>query len=253
MFNKVVDSGIDFALISNGAIFREGLIEALMNATWCRFSIDAGSEENYAKIREVSPKTFHKVQENIKKLTDAKKTNGSNVTIGTGFVVTPSSFHEIYEAIKISHSLGVDNIRVGYYRESGLYKTPDFDEHVKAQLEQAKKDFNSENFKVIDRYSTTSENISSGSPDYDFCGYQHFSTWIAGDFNVYRCCVTAYNPHGYVGSLKNQRFKEMWDSEFTKEKLSKFKASSCAHCIYNDKNKSINYLLKQDPAHTNFL
>ena len=78
-------------------------------------------------------------------------------------------------------------------------------------------------------------------------------TYIGADLSVYRCCNTAYNPHGYLGSLKDQRFIEMWNSDEKRERIASFNASSCERCMFNNKNRVINYALETAPEHVDFV
>jgi len=251
IFNSVLDNGMSFGLITNGAVFRKGFEDVVLRGTWCRFSLDAGNSKTYSSVREVPEPTFQKVLDNIKKLTKKKREIGSQTTIGVSFIVTDQNYNEIYDAARIVSKLGVDYFRVGYYRTDDGFTAGDF-EISKKLIDKSINDFSTKDFKVLDRYTTSSKNMD-GPPDYEFCGYQHVSTWIAADYNVYRCCVTSYDKHGLIGSLKNQSFKDLWDSDVKRKKFDKFNARSCSQCIYNDKNRAINYLLEKDPKHVNFV
>jgi len=251
IFKKSLDEGIDVALITNGNLIKKGFIDQVLRMSWCRFSLDAGTSKSYSKIREVHPNTFNKVINNIKKIADEKRVRNSETTLGVSFIVTEENYLEVYKAAKISSTLGVDYFRVGYYRTDEGFVAGNY-EKVCSQIAKAKKDFTSNDFKVIDRYAEASDNID-GRPDYKFCGYQHISTWISADYNLYRCCVTSYDDHGLIGSIKDQSFKDLWESDERKDKMKKFNAKSCSQCIYNNKNKTINYLLKDMKDHVNFM
>ena len=256
IFKKVVDSGLELALISNGNVMRKGFVETILRASWCRFSIDASTPETYSKIREVSKNTFHKVLKNIEGLVEARQQNkDSNLVIGTSFIVTEDNFNELYDAVKIISELGVDNIRVAYYWTDKGFVTDQY-KSVCKQIRKAKRDFESDNFKIIDRFTLESRGDTPNTPqrpDYDYCGYQHVSTWISPDYNLYRCCVTAYDDSGLIGSIRNTSFKQLWESEIKKEKMKNFSAKSCSHCIYNGKNKVMNFILDEDNKHINFM
>ena len=251
IFSAVLDGDMDFGLITNGVLFKEGFEDIILKSTWCRFSLDAGNAKTYSKIRETPESTFDKVLENIRRLTEKKKQINSETTLGLSFIVTDENYSEIYDAAKISSELGVDYFRIGYYRTDEGFTAGDF-EKSKNLIENATKDFTRKDFTIIDRYTTSSKNMD-GPPDYKFCGYQQVSTWIAADYNVYRCCVTSYDKHGLVGSLKNQSFKELWNSEEKRKKFDDFNAKSCVQCIYNDKNRAINFLIEKEPEHKNFI
>ena len=251
IFNKVLDGGMDLGLITNGSIFKKGFTDAVLRGSWCRFSLDAGSAKTYSTIREVPEKTFKRVLGNIAGMALKKKSIGSTTTLGVSFIVTDQNFNEVYDAAKISSELGVDYFRIGYYRTDEGFTAGDFKE-TSNQIKKAAEDFSRHDFRIIDRYTEASKNID-GRPDYDFCAYQHVSTWIAADYNVYRCCVTSYDDHGLIGSIKDQSFKQLWGSEDKKRKMECFNARSCNQCIYNVKNKVLNYIAGKKPPHANFM
>lgn len=251
IFNKVHELGIDAGLITNGALFRKGFVDSVLKFSWCRFSLDAGNAKTYAKIREIPESTFDKVLKNISKLVSKRKAVNSNTTIGISFVVTEQNYLEVYDAAKIASDLGVHYFRVAYYRTDEGFVSGDYDK-VCIDIGRAMHDFNRAEFKVIDRFSEASLNIDS-TPDYSFCAYQNVSTWISADYNVYRCCVTSYDDHGLLGSIKNQSFKDLWDSDDKKQKISCFDAKSCKQCIYNNKNKVLNYIIDKKASHINFM
>ena len=107
------------------------------------------------------------------------------------------------------------------------------------------------NFKVFNMFGERMSDLVQQFPDYSFCGYQHFVTYIGADQNVYRCCNTAYNPRGFLGSLENQSFYDLWME--AKDKLEDFDARRCPRCMFNTKNRRIAYALESSPAHVNFL
>jgi len=251
IFNSVLDSGINLGLITNGVKFKPGFMDAMMRATWCRFSVDAGNKKTYADTRRVSETMYDTVIKNIGKLVNKRSQENSDLTIGMSFVVTDQNYSEIYDAAKIASELGVDYLRVAYYRTDEGFVAGDFDKATEL-INKSISDFQRDGFSVLDQYTGSSKNID-GRPDYKFCAYQHVSTWIAADYNVYRCCVTSYDEHGLIGSIKEQSFKDLWFSETKKEKFDNFNAKSCTHCIYNNKNKLLNYITDADPNHVNFI
>lgn len=251
IFNKAINEGLDVGVITNGYLMRGGFTDTILKSMWCRFSLDAGTSKSYSMIREVPETAFNTVLNNIKHIATQKKEQGSETTLGVSFIVTEENYLEVFKAAKIVSTLGVDYFRVGYYRTDEGFVTGNY-EKVCSQLNEAKKAFETTDFKISDRFSEASENINE-QPDYRFCGYQHISTWISADYNLYRCCVTSYDEHGLIGSIKNQSFKDLWDSNEKLEKMKNFNAKSCSQCIYNNKNKVINYLLKDKKDHINFM
>ena len=255
LFQHTLDRGMDLALVTNGTVMREGVPEILAQGKWVRFSVDAGNAESYSQIREVPITYFDKTLDNIKKVVKARSENPeSELVIGVGFVVVKENWTEIYDAVEKYSKLGVDNVRI-----SAVFTPEDFDyfeefyEEAKALAQKAKDDFETEEFKVFNLFGDRIGDLVLQRPDYDFCSYMHLNTYIGGDLNVYTCCNNAYNDHGDMGSLKEQRFIDYWLSEGKKEKYAKFKAPSCERCMFNNKNKFINYMLEDNPVHVNYI
>jgi len=255
IFQYTIDRGLDLALVSNGTVMREGVPEILAKGKWARFSVDAGNATSYSKIREVPEKYFQRTLDNIKKVVDARaKEPNSELVIGIGFVVTKDNWREIYEGVETFSKLGVDNARI-----SAVFTPEDFDYHkniyedAKILTIQAKKDFETEKFKVFNLFGDRISDLQHQSPDYEFCPYMHLNTYIGGDLKVYTCCNNAYNDHGEMGSLENQRFIDYWLSQQKVKKYSKFKASSCERCMFNNKNRFINYMIEDNPVHVNYI
>ena len=134
-----------------------------------------------------------------------------------------------------------------------LITLPEFYEEAKALAQKAKDDFETDEFKVFNLFGDRLGDLELKKPDYDFCSYMHLNTYIGGDLKVYTCCNNAYNDHGDMGSLQDQRFIDYWQSETKKEKYDCFKASSCARCMFNNKNRFINYMIEDNPVHVNYI
>tara|TARA_Y100000310_G_scaffold336228_1_gene420208 strand:- start:3233 stop:4348 length:1116 start_codon:yes stop_codon:yes gene_type:complete len=255
IFQHTIDRGLDLALVSNGTVMRDGVPEILAKGKWARFSVDAGKAKSYSQIREVPEVFFQKTLDNIKKVSEARaKEPNSDLVIGVGFVVTKENWKEIYDAVEIYRDLGVDNARI-----SAVFTPEDFDyfaefyEDAKALAQKAKDDFETEEFKVFNLFGDRIGDLILQQPDYEFCPYMHLNTYIGGDLKVYTCCNNAYNDHGDMGSLENQRFIDYWLSKQKVEKYSKFKASSCERCMFNNKNRFINYMIEDNPVHVNYI
>tara|TARA_B100002019_G_C21203858_1_gene565574 strand:- start:72 stop:1166 length:1095 start_codon:yes stop_codon:yes gene_type:complete len=251
IFQSVLENNLDLGLITNGVIARPGFDEVMMRSSWIRYSLDAGEKKSYAAVRQVPEATFNSVLKNIESLVKNRDNQKSNLTIGISFIVTDQNYMEVYKAARIASDLGADYFRVGYYRTDEGFTAGDFSK-TEELIQKSVSDFSRDGFSVLNRYSESSKNID-GRPDYDFCAYQHVNTWIAADYNVYRCCVTSYDKHGLIGSIKDQSFKNLWESDQKKKKFDKFNARTCVQCIYNEKNKVLNYALNKNPDHKNFI
>ena len=255
IFEYTIEKGLDLSLVSNGTVMRDGVPEILAQGSWVRFSVDAGNSSSYASIREVPESFFDKTLSNIRKVVEAReKEADSSLVIGVGFVVTKENWKEIYEAVRTYSDLGVDNARL-----SAVFTPEDFEYHkeyyeeAKELVLKAQQDFETEDFKVFNLFGDRAEDLIQHNPDYDFCGYMHFNVYIGGDLKVYTCCNNAYSTLGDMGSLEEQRFKDYWNSSEKLSNYASFNAKACSRCMFNNKNKFINYLIESDPVHVNYV
>lgn len=244
--------GIKTAIVTNGVLFEEkDLWDSLLDCEWVRISIDAGSKKSYAAIRRCPQSHWDKVWTNISKLVRLRGEKKSPV-IGLGFVVTKENHKEIKDFILKAKDAGVDNVRLsGVFQNDGGAYFDSFYLEAKSLIDEAKM-LQDDSFKVIDRFVEKVSDLDEGSPKHPFCGYMHFTTFIGGDCSLYRCCVTSYNPQGFLGSLKDMSFKDLWDSQSKKDKMKSFDATSCTRCQFNDKNRSILNAISR-PEHVEFV
>lgn len=253
IFSHALSRGLEIALVSNGILLKEELREILMDATWVRISIDAGMAETYSKIREVPTSQFDRALDHVRELVALKKARNSSLTIGVGFVVTVDNWKEMLILTEIAKEIGVDNVRL-----SAVFQ-PEHFEYFKGfyseALELSKRcsALSADGFSVFNLFTDRVEDLVEESPDYSFCGYQHFNTYIGGDLNVYRCCVTSYNDIGLLGSIKEKRFKDFWLSTEKHSKMGNFDARGCPQCQFNHRNRVIQSSIEKNPPHINFV
>lgn len=252
VIESVLSRRLELALVTNGLLIDKH-IDQLVHAKWIRVSIDAGTEGTYSEVRNVGTSQWTKVWSNLEKLVRDKIKYGTHAVIGVGFVVTKDNYLEIYQCANRAKEVGVDNIRIsavfqtegeGYFHD--LYPT------AKTLIHQAKT-LEDDRFKVFDLFGDRVEDLKQHSPEYEFCGIQNFVTYIGGDQNVYRCCVLAYNEQGKIGSIKDQRFRDLWRSLEKQQKFNNFDARKCPACMFNNKNRTILYAIDPEPEHVNYV
>lgn len=249
LFTRTLDLGLDLALVTNGVVWRPRAASALARAKWVRFSVDAGTPETYARIRGSHPSTFDQVFDRVAELAMHK-----GPLIGVGFVVTAENWKEVLLACERAKDAGADNFRIsGVFQSDGAAYFAGFYKEAASLCQEATEAFGSATFRVFNMFGDRVQDLQQAHPDYAFCGYQHFTTYIGGDQNVYRCCNLAYNPRGLIGSVKGQRFRDLWDSAAKEDDFAAFDARGCPRCQFNHKNRTIAYALDPNPTHANFV
>ena len=245
------DRKIEVALVSNGSALTESLCEMLGDAAWVRISVDAGSPEIHSLLRNISQSNFGKICNNIKNLVKYKK--GS--IIGIGYVVQSENYKEIYEAAKLFKDLGVDNFRISAaFTPLGYEYFNSFKDEATGLAKKAES-LTDNRFTVFNLFNDRVRDTFEGVQDYNLCPIKDLLTYIGADGNVYTCCTLAYNHKGLIGSIKNQSFKDVWNSLEKQMKFSSHDPSiHCKHpCMYKNKNDFINYCIKQNPKHMNYI
>lgn len=232
--------GLRTALVTNGVRLKpHPALEAL---TWLRVSLDAGTAETYERIRR--SKAWSTVLRNLEYIGSL---NGPY--IGVGFVVTRENWHELRAACEIAKRCCVPYVRVSaMFSESGADYYAGLEEQIDAERARARELVDG-TFKLVDFFGNRIDDLKQAAPDYSFCGYQQFVTYIGGDQKVYTCCTNAYTPHGEIGDLRERRFAD-W---FKATRRYEFDARSCHHCQYNVTNRVIGYMVAPAPSHVDFV
>lgn len=255
IFSDVISHKLDGGLVTNGMLFRAGVPDILSQFKWVRVSVDAGDKETYSRIRHIPEPSFDKTISNVRELVKARERNkSSDLILGVGYVVTRDNYKGILNGVEIFSQLGIDNVRLSavFTPENAKYFEGIYQE-CKDMASEAVEKYSRPDFKVFNLFGDRLEDLEQGKPEFKTCNFINFQTIVGGDQNVYMCCNTAYNPQGFIGSVKNQRFKELWESRAKKERFSTFDATTCDRCMFLNKNRTIAYLVEQDPDHVNFV
>lgn len=244
--------GLETSLVTNGVLLRDGWEDIYPNMKWIRVSVDAGSPSTYAKVRRTKPEQYETALAHISAISTMLKAKNSDCVLGAGYVVTPENWQELSQGVGFLEVAGAHNVRV-----TAMF-SKDFDAPYKGMtraiascIEEAR--LVHPGIQVIDMFSRRISDMRQHAPDYDLCGYQHFTTYIGADLKVYRCCTTAYTKHGEIGDLKAQSYKEWFASQQKQDSMKNFSARSCQICQFNEQNRVIEYMTEAAPLHVNFV
>lgn len=235
-FAQVIEAinarGMQWGIVTNGVRMQD-----LSSAAWVRVSIDAATAETYAKVRRVEPEHFKRALATIERWKP-----------GISFVVTKQNWHEIFKAAELVKRLGAHSMRARAHLDVNERQSL-FDGFLDEarELEQMALGLSDDKFEFHAQLDADIRAMDQGEQDYDRCGYQHFTTWIGADENLYRCCLYAYTPRGLIGSIKDRRFKDVW-RETAHPDFLKFNARACVNCRYGPINRAINEVVDPDPS-----
>ena len=251
IIKATIDREIKFAIVTNGAQLTPAIIELMPYASWVRISLDAATHETYSMVHGTNQSDFERVVVNIGEISHDR--NRPEI-LGVSFVINRENYQEISAAAKLARDLWADNFRISAaFTPQGRGYFAGIEDWITQQCDEADELLN-EHFKVInlwpDRLKDTEE-----MPDYSYCPTKEFVTYIGADQNVYLCCMLAYNGKGLIGSIKNNSFKELWENVGKREQFNYHNPLIDCRltCMYNQKNRFINYCLDNNPAHVEFV
>lgn len=261
LFHKDIDKaldvtfklGLDVGMVTNGVLFNDRTLELMSQSSWVRVSVDSYERETYAACRGVTEKQHGMMLANVRKLAKIKS---HTTVLGIGFVITKENYREVYKAAKLFKEIGVDNIRVSaaFTNQGYSYFDGWFDEARDIVL-KTYADLNDERFTVFNLFNERVKDLFDGAQDYDFCPMKHLVPYIGADSNVYMCCMLAYNDRGLIGSIAERKFSEMWNAPETVTLMNEHSPKNDCRlpCMFESKNKFINYCIQDDAIHTNFI
>jgi len=249
---------IKIATLTNGSFLDGKIAEAFgQHASWVRVSMDAADAKNYARIRSVDLNEFDKVCKNIHHFS---KTKSKNCELGVNFIVSRGNHKDVYKFLKLMKDLGINHVKVSecvistkgeenidYYKNIGHI--------VKDQIHRAFTDLVDKDFGIVDKFCHFDEKDNNYFKGYTQCPMIQCLIVVASDQNVYTCQDKAYTTSGKVGSIRNQSFHKLWNSQKTKDKILGLNPSvECNHhCTQHMKNLELLEYMDVKKQHLEFV
>ena len=251
--NKLGQSGIKLATLTNGSHLHEDIAEAFaLYGTWVRVSIDGWDAESYAKVRNVKLTEFDLVINNMRNFANLN----SSCVLGVNYVIDNENYSRVFKFSQLMKDTGVNHLKI-----MGVLVSNDgiscnkyhekIREEVQDQISQAK-ELEDENFKIIDHYHEFPERFDK---EYKTCPSMQFLTIIGADSKVYSCHDKAYTELGLLGSIENRRFKDFWNSDENKKRMQELNPNiHCQHhCAEHKRNLLLHEYIGVDQNHMEFV
>ena len=249
---KILDSGIDLSIITNGQLLKGDRANVLANAKWVRISFDSADAGTYARIRKLPPEAFGEVCDNVRRFSEIKK---EGCELGVNFVINHENAHQVYAMAEMVKELGANHIKYTARVTKDLFQYHEpFKQDAIEQIHRAE-GLNGGVFRVINKYEGDFDSALVFHRCYEKCYVNRIFTVIAADSKVYFCHDKAYVKEGVVGDLKNQSFKDLWFLRETVKRYQEFNPQKeCNHhCVYDDRNGLLNTFYSLDRNHINFI
>jgi radical SAM protein with 4Fe4S-binding SPASM domain len=244
IFQKTHDYGISLSAITNGQRLNGIAAELLGKGEWVRVSIDSIDADTFHSTRGLPKEKFSELIYNLRDFVGIKS---PSCILGINYVIQERNYEQVYDAIGFFREIGVDQIKLAprHVDDARKYHDP-IKEKVVEQIEKAKSDIaGSESF-IYDDYLSGIRLSEDILREYNRCYIMETVPAISASGNVYPCHDKAWIGVDPLGSIMEQSFKQMWNSEETLKKIRCFDPSQrCRHhCTNDQKNKTISHLLR---------
>lgn len=251
--DRLAEGGIRIGALSNGSMLKGKVADAFArHATWLRISIDGWDGPSYARSRSIDATEFDKVIANLASFAD----RGSACALGASVIIDASNAPHLLELCLKLKRAGVGHVKLSpcIVRDSGAENDAyhrEFETVVREQIALIR-DLEDERFRVNDHYHALGDRFDR--PEHR-CPMAYLLTIIGADQVVYSCQDKAYTEAGALGSIRDRRFRDFWQSEEAKQALARIDPSrDCRHhCVASTKNERILEFLSLDAEHARFV
>lgn len=272
IMRKIHAAGIEVGLVTNGSMLnREGgeeIIAAILEScTWCRISVDAGSQEGYEQMHgRSSAVDFSKLLEGIRRLGAAKLAAKSEVTLGVSYLLTPRNYLELVTAVILFREIeGLDYFQVkpmeipplerGMKLDHIYWDRRIFDTLVMlGAYEREGFAVYTPGYKFVDILLSETDGLP-----FSKCWCHPFCPTITADGTVIVCChmldyVFKGSSIGVYGKLsKERRFKDLWMDKARFAVGDEIVVRMCpSNCKLAEANKTLEQMYNDSP-HSSFL
>jgi len=249
IMRRVVEYGIDLSIITNGQLLRGERAEVLGRAKWVRVSMDYVNAEQMVRSRRVKERAFADTMANLGSFASQK---AAGCDLGVNYIVHKSNYEGLVDFARTLKDSGVENIRF-----SPMW-TPDFVEYhspIKARVDEQLAELQglvNDRFTINSTYELHAATKGVGR-SYTKCLFMQTVPVVGADQVVYACHNKAYDKTGAIGSIRNQRFKDLWFSEEAKKVFDGLNPQKvCRHECAND-NKNITFRQLASMSADNFV
>ncbi len=247
---------LDVGFITNGILITPENAQILVDCcTWIRVSLDAGSRETYEITHGLNSNTFDQVKNNIALLVRCKKSSGSKVTIGTGFITFPAVKGDMIKFVKLSKKLKVDYAQfrplLKKFEQKEINMVPD--KNILKIIDRCKT-LASPGFSVVSSlHKYNAMRNDSVNRNYSVCNGHHFAAVIAADRKMYLCCHMRGMKKYCIGDLATHTLSQIWKSSRRRQVYKQIDFSDCPLLCRCDGFNKILWHMEKKQDHINFL
>jgi len=207
-------TGLDVALTTNGVLLDKYKISRIIPyLSWMKFSVDAATEETYAKLHRTSKKDFSRVIDNIIESVKYKRENDLDCTIGVQMLLFRENIKEVKELIEMMETIQPDYLVLKPYSEHEKQLTKELHQPYMYQINKLRETIKNSSINIIFREDTLSK-VGEKKP-YKECYAQDFMAYIDSLGGVHSC-INFIGDDGYeYGNIYEHTFGNIWKDKHT--------------------------------------
>lgn len=265
----VSSCGIEVGIVTNG-IHIDRFVNSLSECTWVGVSIDAGSKEGYLKNKGLD--VFDKVLSNINILNEHAYRNNRRLGAdlpGYGitykFLLHPSNYLEVYSAIEKAYRSGCKQFHMRPYGTPWNLLGKDklsfnftMQQNVNNQIEKARKDFETDDFRIYGISHKFDESFSV-SNHFSKC-YALFMTGVImpgsnRGYTLGLCCDRRgdKNLELLTNSTNPYDIQKFWGGRKHWDIFDSLKVDTCPRCTYQPHNQIYENVILKDSMTWKFI
>lgn len=247
--------GMTSAVITNGTILNEDLLEAFMLCRFISVSVDAGNSITYKDFKGLD--LFDKVISNIYSISKEINDTKSNCDVCYKFLITEFNQYEIFEACKVAKEVGAKDFysRPANYQHQGMLeinkKKYNYDLEAISEQFRMCKELETPSFRVftvVHKYTPTFE----PKKNFSQCYGAPVCIQICPDNNVYFCVDTRHVDFYKLGEHypNPENILNFWGGERHKELVFQTGMKNCSsRCTFGPYNRQCEelFIKNNDP------
>jgi len=244
------------SVTTNGIALDEPKLALIDGLEWIRFSVNAGTAENYADVHGVRPEVFDRALANVAGAVERKRQRDLDVTVGSQLVLIDENADTAVELARRMKEIGVDYFSIKPYSQHPLSKnrrTVDYSRF--ASLEGDLRALEDEEFKVIYRAGSMAK-VGAEKP-YGKCYGTHFLCFVSANGDVWECNVFAGDPRFRIGNACKESLQTIWTGPRRKEVVNfiqtEMDLGQCRDICRMDESNKYLWRLRHPWPHDNFI
>lgn len=253
------EQGIDVALTTNGVLLSPGFFEQVAASTsWIKISLNAGTAATYAGLHRTGERDFEQVLDNIGSAAQIRSRLNANCTIGVQAILLSENGNEMELLAGRAKQAGADYLVVKSYSQHQFslnQRNAGKESAAGRECARRLQRFSDDRFRVIVRLHSMAK-LRRTDRGYGHCLALPFWTYIDAGGTVWGCSAFLGDERFRYGSIREQRFEEIWRGEQRQRSLELLTTLDPGECRRNCRMDEINrYLwdLTHPGAHVNFI